>query len=142
MSIVDQELTVRQQVMSVSVVEVKAVPTWFYCCLYRLIINRDSSDVPSLCGHQHSLVFSASERAVLFIFQSCRDAVEVQGAHMGSPSSPLAGLFLNTEHTNEDYEWDVPQIYLTLEHSFGGVGQALVGQMPRTGMGVESSVWL
>ena len=30
--------------------------------------------------------------------------------------------FLNTEHTTEDYEWDVPQIYLTLEHSFGGRG--------------------
>lgn len=32
---------------SVSVVEVKPVPAWFYWCLYRWIINSDSSDVPS-----------------------------------------------------------------------------------------------
>ena len=47
-----------------------------------------------LCGHQHYLVFSAAELAVLFIFQSCCDGVEVEGAaHMGSPSFPLPGLF-------------------------------------------------
>ena len=61
-------------VKSVSVVEVKSVPTWFYQCLYHLILL--TSDVLSFVWTLALLsVLGIRTSSTVFIFQSCCDRV-------------------------------------------------------------------